>query len=46
MTTVWAMLGFAFYLVLVVNRWVNVGHCVDGYGLVAIVSKRPNNDAR
>src|SRR5580693_9504807 len=37
---------FCLYLALVVNRWVRVGHYVDGYGLVAMVSERPNNDAR
>jgi hypothetical protein len=37
MTTVWAMLGSAFYLALMFNGWVRVGDYVDGHGLVAMV---------
>jgi hypothetical protein len=37
MTTVWAMLGSAFYLALVLNGWVRVGDYVDAHGLVAMV---------
>ena len=37
MTTVWAILGSAFYLALVHNGWVRVDDYVDGHGLVAIV---------
>jgi hypothetical protein len=37
MITVWAMLGSAFYLGLVVNGWVRVGDYVDAHGLVAMV---------
>ena len=36
-TTVWAMLGNAFYLALVLNGWVRVDDYVDGHGLVAMV---------
>jgi hypothetical protein len=37
MTTVWAMLGNAFYLALVLDGWVRVDDYVDGHGLVAMV---------
>jgi hypothetical protein len=37
MATVWAMLGNAFYLALVLNGWVRVDDYVDGHGLVAMV---------
>jgi hypothetical protein len=37
MTIVWAMLGNAFYLTLVLNGWVRVDDYVDGHGLVAMV---------
>jgi hypothetical protein len=36
-TTVWATLGNAFYLALVLNGWVRVDDYVDGHGLVAMV---------
>jgi hypothetical protein len=37
MTTVWAMLGNAFYLALVLDGWARVDDYVDGHGLVAMV---------
>jgi hypothetical protein len=37
MAIVWAMLGSAFYLALVLNGWVRVDDYVDGHGLVAMV---------
>jgi hypothetical protein len=37
MPTVWAMLGNAFYLALVLNGWMRVDDYVDGHGLVAMV---------
>jgi hypothetical protein len=37
MTIVWAMLGNAFYLALVLNGWVRLDDYVDGHGLVAMV---------
>ena len=37
MAIVWAMLGNAFYLALVLNGWVRVDDYVDGHGLVAMV---------
>ena len=36
MTTMWAMLGSAFYFALVFNGWVRVGDYVDAHGLVAM----------
>lgn len=41
MTTVWAMLGNAFYLALVLNGWKRVDDYVDGHGLVAMVRALP-----
>ncbi len=37
MTIVWATLGNAFYLALVLNGWVRADDYVDGHGLVAMV---------
>jgi hypothetical protein len=37
MTTVWAMLGNAFYLALVLDGSVPVDDYVDGHGLVEMV---------
>jgi hypothetical protein len=36
-TTVWAVLGNAFYLALVLNGWVRADDYVDAHGLVAMV---------
>ena len=41
MTTVWAMLGIAFYRALVHDEWVRVDDYVDGHGLVAMVRTNP-----
>ena len=51
-TTVWAVLGNAFYLALVLNGWVRADGYLDGHGLVAMVQtvadvkKRPFLDPR
>jgi hypothetical protein len=37
MTIVWALLGNAFYLALVLNGWVRADDYVDGHGVVAMV---------
>jgi hypothetical protein len=41
MTTMWAMLGNAFYLALVLDGWVRVDDYVDGHGLVGMVRTNP-----
>jgi hypothetical protein len=45
MTTVWAMLGDAFYHSLIFDGWVRVDNYVDRHGLVAMVRARRLSDS-